>query len=224
MSLPSSEVIADLKQKHGEIFSAGFGDFDLVHKRPGQAEVDAYLLGSTRGTAEESANNLVFAVRLWPGVEPVQAQFDDAPAVVSRCAEAIMATAGADDVTISGVVPTALDVLDETARAELEARLGQKLDIIENEHPRGSLRAVRLPGIGLAIFKRPSRSSYAAFSDASKKDELMQACRDLCAECAVTDAKALPGVFASAPAVSFYLAWSLAALAGAHLEVRSGKL
>jgi len=224
MGLPSSEVIADLKQKHGDVFFADFGEERLLFRKPAMPEVDAYLLGTVRGTAEESANNLIFAARLWPSVEQLQESFDEAPAVVAKCAESVMETAGADEETMAGLVPATLDKLSDEQRAELEQRTGQKVSDLENSHPRGVLRYVRLPGVGISVFRRPTRSSYAAFADASKKDEVMQACRDLSAECAITDAKALPGVFASAPAVPFYLAFALASLAGAHLEVRSGKL
>ena len=201
-----------------------FGEARLIHRRPSMPEVDAYLLGTVRGGSEEAANNLVFAARLWPAVTVLQEQFDEAPAVVSQCAERIMTTAGGDDETLIGTIPQELDNLSAEDRAALESRTGKSLADLVNEHPRGSLRYVRLPSVGVSLFRRPTRATFAAFTDASKTDDLLDACRTLCAECAVTDEASLPGVFASAPAVSFHLAYALAQLAGAHLEVRSGKL
>lgn len=224
-SLPPAEEIAALKVKHGEIFHVDFGRGGFIHRKPSQAETDAYLLAGVKNERNAGGGNLIFAVRVWPSVEALEQQFEEAPAVVKECAEQVISTVGGDDATVMAV--TALNELkhmSEEDRAELEARCGQKLDLIENAHPRGCLRYVRLPGIGVSIFRRPTRTSFTMFADNNTGDDVMSSCRDLCAETAITDAKALPSLFSTHPVVSFHLAFALGALAGYHLEVKSGKL
>lgn len=217
-------TIAELKAKHGDLYKIECELGAVVHRHPSQAEIDAYLLGTVRGTTQESANNLVFSCRVWPEVGEVAKMFDEAPAIVGKFAEQVSEVAGASTEDILGLQPRDLDSVPDADRATIEARAGKTLETIRNEHPRGCLRVVTLPLVGPSVFRRPTRSSYAAFLDASKTDEVMDAARTMCAECAITDEKALPEVFAKRPAASFFLAFSLGALAGAHLEVRSGKL
>ena len=217
-------TIAELKAKFGDIYKVECDLGMVVHRHPSQAEIDAYLLGTVRGTTQESANNLVFSCRVWPEAGVVAKMFDEAPAVVTKFAEEISEVAGADTDDILGLQPRDLDSASDEERTGIEARAGKTFDAIRNEHPRGCLRLVTLPFVGPSIFRRPTRSTYAAFLDASKTDEVMNAARTMCAECAITDEKALPEVFSKKPAVSFFLAFALGALAGAHLEVRSGKL
>lgn len=225
MEGPSAETIAELKVKHGEIWLVDFDIGGFIHRKPSQAETDAYLLGLVRQQNAEAAGNLIFSARLWPSVEQLEAQLEEAPAVVVNCAKRVLDTSGGDDETVAAVSALSeIKHLTPEDRAELESRIGQKLEILENAHPRGCLRYCRLPTVGVSIFRRPTRTSFTAFTDSSSTDEIMQACRDLCAECAITDAKALPSLFSNLPAISFNLAYALAGLAGAHYEVKSGKL
>jgi hypothetical protein len=221
----SDETIAELKAKHGTLYRIDSDLGAVVHKHPGQAEVDAYLLGShMHGSEQESCNNLVFGCRVWPDVATVEKMFDEAPGIVDKFAESIMDQAGGGETDLPGLAPRDLSTMSAEDKATIEARIGKSLDVLMNEHPRGCLRVVTLPGVGPSIFRRPTRSSYAAFVDVAKKDTAVEAARSLCAECNVTDEKSLPDVFARKPAVPFYLAFALTTLAGNHLEVRSGKL
>lgn len=221
----TEDDVAALRAKHGALYVAECDLGKVVYRHPTQADVDPYLLGTVRGSEQEAANNLVFSVRVWPDVATVERMFDEAPAVVSKFAECVMETAGAGEDDMLGLILRDPSTLKDAERAELEQRTGKGLDVIINEVPRGAAKAVSLPGYGLAIFRRPTRGSYAPFVDAAKKDEVMDASRTLCAECSVTvSEKELAAVFATKPAVSFYLAFALGALAGGTIEVRAGKL
>lgn len=221
----TDDVVAELKQKHGALYVAECELGRLVYRHPGPSDVDPYLLGTVRGEEQEAANNLVFACRVWPDVATVEKMFDEAPAVVSKFAEIIVGKAGAGEDDMIGLLLRDPAHIKDAERVELEARAGKGLDVILNELPRGSAKVTTLPGYGAAIFRRPTRGAYAPFVDAAKKDELLDACRTLCAECSVTvSERDLSAVFASKAAVPFYLAFALGALAGGTIEVREGKL
>lgn len=225
MALPTPEEVTALKAKHDDVYLVDFEAGSFVHRRPSQAETDEYLLKSFRGRSEEAAGNLVFSVRVWPDVEPLEAAFEEAPATVGPCAEQILTTVGADFGSIIGAVLHPLETMTDEERATVESRAGKKIVDIEGAYPRGALRYARVPSIGVSLFRRPTRLAFATYSDALKDDaQFCQAFRDISAECAVIDATKMAGVFSRYPAFSYYLGWALAAHAGRHLEVKSGKL
>jgi hypothetical protein len=226
--LPDPETLAALKAKNGgEVFLVEFGEVGgFIHRKPGQPECDEYYSKHWTGKTHEAAGNLIFQARLWPTVEKLDEMLDEAPAVVTECADAILGTAGASPMEIAEMsVLQDLSTLHGVGLAELESRTGRKVADIIGEHPRGSLRWCTIPGIGPSIVRRPSRMSFGTFEE-TRRDaaRICQAARELIAESAVTDEKALPTAFSLYPAFSWHLAWSLAAFAGQHLEVRSGKL
>lgn len=225
MNRPDDSTIAAFKAAHEEVFLVDFEVGAFAHRRPSQAETDEYLLKQFRGRNEEAAGNLVFSTRLWPDVEQLEAFFEEAPATVGPCAEQVLATVGADFGSILGAVLHPLSMLTDEDRATLESRIGKKVSDIENAYPRGAVRFARVPSVGVSLFRRPTRFSFAAYSDALKDDaQFAQAFRDISAECAVSDAAKMESVFSRYPAFSYYLGWALAAHAGKHLEVKSGKL
>jgi hypothetical protein len=222
----TEDVVAELRAKHGALYVAECNLGKVIYRQPTQTEIDPYVLGvNARGTEEESSNNLVFACRVWPDVATVMAMFDEAPAIVTKFAECIADTAGGGETDLIGLVLRGVESLSDEEKADIATRAGKPFDVIVNEHPRGCLRAVTLPGFGLALFRRPSRSTYAPFVDSAKKDDVVNTARVLCAECAVTvPEKDLAAVFVAKPAISFYLAFALGSLAGVGIEVTAGKL
>ena len=225
MTLPSDDILAALRAKHGVDLS--YVECDLgtvIFKCPTEAEVDPYLVAKyVSGEFQDGANNLVFGVRVWPSVAKVDEMFEEAPALVGKFASEIEKAYGGDEADMAGARPRKVSELTETERGEFEAALGPLAEL-EARVPRGTLRLVRMP-FGPAAVRRPTRHSYAKYSDAYNKPGAVAEARQLIFDSAVApDAKAFAECFKTAPMLPFYLALNLAAQCGTELQARAGKL